>query len=110
MIAESGDAFGSIYADASQYLTIQDPTRRNEDGTPFIHDIINPQKYANAQNAKSQLGQNLLFNQTMEHLTWQNIESLMRADAARPEGQSKYTVEQFRFMQEQVRLKKQESN
>ena len=110
MIAESGDAFKTIFADASQYLTITDPTKTNEDGTPFVHDIINPQLYANKQNAKSQLGESLLFNQTMEHLTWQNIESLMRADAARPEGQSKYTVDQFRFMQEQVRLKKQESN
>jgi len=106
MIAESGDAFGSIYSDAKKYLTIEDPTRVNENGTPFVHDIINPQLYANELSAKSQLGQSLLFKQTMENLTWQNIESLMQADAARPENESRYTVDQFRFMQEQVRLKK----
>jgi len=109
MIAESGDAFGSIYADASQYLKIQDPTRLNEDGSAFVHDIINPQLYANEQNAKSQLGESLLFNQTMESLSWQNLESLMRAEAARG-ADGIYTLDQFEFMKEQVRLKKQESN
>ena len=109
MIAESGDAFGSIYSDASQYLTITDPTRENEDGSAFVHDIINPQLYANEQNAKSQLGESLLFNQTMESLSWQNLESLMRAEAARG-ADGIYTLDQFEFMKEQVRLKKQESN
>ena len=69
MINASGDAFGVVYPNGKKYLTY---TSEGE-----TYDILNPQGYANELLAKTSLGQNLMFKETLSSMPIEKIQEML---------------------------------
>lgn len=79
MINASGDAFGVIYPSGVQYLSY---TSGGE-----TYEILNPQGYANEKIAKTELGQDLFFKDSLTSKTTQALKEML----ANPNAGNLYT-------------------
>jgi len=86
MVAESGDAFKSIYPDAVEYLTVEDP---NNPGQRLK--ILNAQPYANQKLSKVKLGQDIYFKSTIDALSVDELKSML----ANPNAGQLYSAKQI---------------
>jgi hypothetical protein len=90
MINSAGDAFKVVYPNGQQYLTY------TSDGETY--DILNPQGYANELLAKTELGQNLFFKDTIRSKTTADLRTML----ANPNAANLYTEQMIDMIAEEL--------
>jgi len=90
MINSAGDAFKVVYPNGQQYLTY------TSDGETY--DILNPQGYANELLAKTELGQNLFFKDTIRSKTTTDLRNML----ANPNAANLYTEQMIDMIAEEL--------
>ena len=98
MINSAGDAFNVIFPDAVQYLTFTSGDQ--------TYKILNPQGYANEKLAKTDLGRDLLFKETIKSKTLTDLKNML----ANPNAANLYSDEMLDAIAEEIRKRNSEQN
>jgi len=94
MINSSGEAFDQMYPLGRKYMTFNEDTANGV----VVHDILNPQGYANELKAKNALGQNLHFEKDIKEY---ELEELIRM-AQQPNREILYTTQMLQILADEI--------